>query len=212
VPVISLDAGHLVPMVKSRDMRILAATLFVLCLCALAQGQVLYNNGPDPGTIGAWPINFGQSTADSFTLQGDSVISAVQLSIWTVDDRNPPQSAKWKITTEAFGGEVLASGESVLGLVSFTDGRLYTVWTMKIQNMNARIPRGTYYLEIYDVLTQWRSWAFWGENNGGGCTSPGCPSTAVFDPALANAYSLTRPIGSESFEIMGTTGEPRSQN
>ncbi len=189
------------------------AAIFLLALCgSFANAQVLYDNGPDPGTIGAWPINFGQAVADSFTLKADSTVTSAVLSIWTVDDRNPPQSAKWKITTEAFGGEVLASGESVLGLVSYSSGRLYTVWTMKIQNMNARVSRGAYYLQIYDVLTQWRSWAYWGQNNGGGCTSPGCPSTAVFDPALANAYSLTQAIGSESFEIMGTPGEsPKSR-
>ena len=192
---------------ESRHMKILAAIFFLALGVGSAHAQVLYNNGPDPGTIGAWPINFGQSVANSFNLEADSTVSSVVLSIWTVDDRNPPQSAKWKITTEAFGGAVLASGESVLGLITYSNGRLYTVWTMRIQNMNARISRGTYYLQIYDVLTQWRSWAYWGQNNGGGCSSPGCPSNAVFDPALADAYSLTRPIGSESFEVMGTPGE-----
>ncbi len=118
---------------------------------------MLYSNGPDPGTIGAWPINFGQAVSDSFTLQADSVITRVVLSIWAADDRNPPQSAKWEITTEPFGGEVLASGGSVLGLITYTDGRLYTRWTMEIQNMNARLTRGTYYLQVYDVITAWRT-------------------------------------------------------
>lgn len=196
---------------KSRHMKTLVAILWFLLICASSvEGQVLYNNGADNGTIGAWPINFGQSVSDSFALEGNSAVTSVVLSIWTVDDRNPPQTAKWKITTEPFGGEVLASGESILGLITYTDGRLYTRWTMEIQNMNARILRGTYYLQVYDVLTAWRTWAFWGESDGIGCTSLGCPSTAYFDPALANAYSLTRPIGSEAFKILGTPGEPPS--
>jgi hypothetical protein len=190
-------------------MKTLPAILSFLLICASSiEGQVLYNNGPDAGTVGAWPINFGQSVSDSFTLQADSLVTDVVLSIWTVDDRNPPQTAKWKITSEPFAGEVLASGESTLAFINYSDGRLYTQWTMEIPNMNAKIPRGTYYLQVYDVITVWETWAFWGENDGIGCTSPGCPSTAYFDPDLANAYSLTRPIGSEAFEVMGTASKP----
>jgi len=192
-------------------MKSLAASLLFLSICASSmEGQVLYSNGPDTGTIGAWPVNFGQSVSNSFTLEADSIVTDVVSSIWAADDRNPPQTAKWEITTEPFGGEVLASGGSILGLITYTDGRLYTRWTMEIQNMNARLPCGTYYLQVYDVITAWRTWAFWGESNGIGCTSPGCPSTAYFDPALANGYGLTRPIGSEAFEIIGTAGVPPS--
>jgi hypothetical protein len=183
----------------------LATALLLLSMCCPCLGsEVLYNNGPDTGSIGAWPINFGRSVSNSFTLEQDSRITDVVFSIWSVDDLNHPLRAKWKITTEPFGGEVLASGESLLGLESYFHNRLYTVWKMKIQGMNANLPAGTYYLEIYDVLMQFQTWAFWGESDGIGCTSRGCPSTAYFDPARSSGYGMTQPIGSESFEIIGT--------
>ena len=188
-------------------MKSLIITLLLLAICVPPlESQVLYNNGPDTGTIGAWPINFGRSASNSFTLDQASAITDVVFSIWAVDDRNNPQTAKWKITTEPFGGDTLASGESILGLISYFDNRLYTVWTMKIQHMNASVPHGTYYLQIYDVTTRWRTAAFWGENDGVGCSSPGCPSTAYFDPALASGDSMTRLIGSEAFEMIGIPG------
>ncbi len=181
-----------------------AATVILafLAMCVPASGQVvIYDNGPDTGTIGAWPINFGHRVSDSFTLESDATVTDVVLSIWDVNERNYPQTAKWKITTEPFGGVVLANGGGILGYVSDFEGRVWHVWSMKIQNMNARLPAGTYYLEVYDVVTRWHTWAFWGENDGIGCTSLGCPSTGHYDQVMQRGYEMV--VGSESFRVYG---------
>jgi hypothetical protein len=73
---------------------------------------------------------------------------------------------------------------------------------MEIQHINARLPRGTYYFEVYDVHTRWDTQAFWGENDGIGCTSVGCPSTGYYG-FMSSGTDLV--IGSESFRVLGST-------
>ncbi len=185
-------------------MKAAIVVLAFLAMCVPASGQgVIYDNGPDTGTIGAWPINFGHRVSNSFRLESDSTVTDVVLSIWDVNERNHPQTAKWKITTEPFGGTTLYSGGGILGYLGYFEGRLWVVWSMKIQHMNARLPAGTYYLEVYDVVTRWRTWAFWGDNDGIGCTSPGCPSTGHYDQAMQRGYEMV--VGSESFQVLGNT-------
>jgi hypothetical protein len=191
---------------KTRICIAFLSLLTILCLVlagtpARAQ-QTLYDNGPDTGIVGCWPINYGHAVSNSFTLQSDSIITDVILSIWDVDDRNHPQRAKWKITTELGGGDVLASGESLLAERGYFNGQLWTVWSVEIQNMGAYLPAGTYYLEVYDVHTRWNTWAFWGESDGIGCTSVGCPSSAISSWSLPGMGGSRR-IGSESFQIIG---------
>ena len=187
-------------------MKTATVILAFLAMCTPALGQgVIYDNGPDTGTIGAWPINFGHKVSNSFTLESDTTVTDVVLSIWDVNDSNYPETAKWRITAEPFGGAVLANGGGILGYLGDFEGRVWHVWSMKIQHMNARLPRGTYYLEVYDVHTRWNTWAFWGENDGIGCTSVGCPSTGYYGPAMPTGYEMV--IGSESFQVMGTTDD-----
>ena len=54
--------------------------LAFLAMCTPALGQgVIYDNGPDTGTIGAWPINFGHKVSNSFTLESDTTVTDVVL-------------------------------------------------------------------------------------------------------------------------------------
>src|SRR5664279_1542928 len=191
------------PEVKGESVKTATVVLAFLATCIPAFGQgVIYNNGPDTGTIGAWPINYGHRVSNSFRLDSDSTVTDVVLSIWDVNERNNPETAQWKITTAPFGGTTLYSGSGILGFLGYFEGRLWVVWSMKIQNMNAHLPRGTYYLEVYDVHTRWNTWAFWGENDGIGCTSVGCPSTGYYGPTMPTGYEMV--IGSESFQVLGT--------
>ena len=69
--------------------------------------SILYDNGPINGTIDAWNINYGFSTADSFTVSSQATISGVNFGDWVnhwVNQGDTPTQVEYLITTQAFGG------------------------------------------------------------------------------------------------------------
>lgn len=181
--------------------------LGVLLLCTAAAGTdtLLYTNGPDPGNIGYWAINHGSAASNSFTLNKAATIHSIEFSIYDVNDRNQPLTTTWAITTQQFGGSVVAGDiNTPLIYISriFANRFLFSQWEMKFLN-NVTLPPGTYWLQIQDVVTRWGTWAYWGENDGVGCwPSQLCPSSAYFWNTLLSRG--VTPIGSESFELWGT--------
>jgi hypothetical protein len=189
-------------------LRLLAArhllSALLLCTTAAATDTLLYTNGPDPGDIGYWAINHGSAVSNSFMLSGTATIRTVVFSIYDANDRNTPLTTTWAITTQRFGGTVVAGGIDVplIYISRIFDNRfLFSQWEMKFL-INVTLPPGTYWLQIQDVVTRWRTWAFWGETDGVECwPSQQCPSSAYFwDPLVSRGVA---PIGSESFELWG---------
>ena len=176
--------------------RIMRTLLLILLAAGVARAQVLYSNGTDPGTY-SWQINFGYAVTDSFVLSGTSHVDQVVLSVWDVDDLNNPMTSSWKITTEPFGGQVVASGTSFLGLVQpcVQNRRLFCQWEMSI-NINATLPGGTYWLQVDNMQTKFGSDAFWGQSSG--------PSHAYLSAGPNAASNAVRAIPSESFQVLGT--------
>jgi hypothetical protein len=80
---------------------------------AFAADTMLYTNGPDPGNIGYWAINHGSAVSNSFTLTRAATIHSVAFSIYDANDRNQPLTTTWAITTQKFGGTVVAGGINV---------------------------------------------------------------------------------------------------
>src|SRR5579863_2846186 len=75
--------------------------------------NVLYNNGPD-GNVGYYGVNFGAATTNSFALPRAATLTAVDLTLYDVDDRNHPQQLRWRITTHPLGGQVMGEGFAYL--------------------------------------------------------------------------------------------------
>ena len=101
------------------SLAILFAINLALALPAVGQ-DVLYNNGPD-GNAGYYHVNFGALASNSFTLPSSATLSYANLTIYAVDDGNPPVRLKWTITTEPSGccarmrrNNLVASGASEL--------------------------------------------------------------------------------------------------
>jgi hypothetical protein len=70
------------PEVKGESVKTATVVLAFLVTCIPAFGQgVIYKNGPDTGTIGAWPINYDHRVSNSFRLDSDSTVTDVVLSI-----------------------------------------------------------------------------------------------------------------------------------
>jgi hypothetical protein len=172
-------------------------------LPAFAQ-NLLYTNGPD-GNVGYYRVNLGAVTTNSFTLNKAATITGVSLTLYTVDDRNTPQRLKWTITTEPLGGMVLDEGWVYLTL----DGDPYLTrfqffaFPMSFGVDPLRLPAGTYYLQIENVMTRWLTYGFWAQSSDGNSQAYYAP----IGPSGAGGISL---VPSESFSILGEWDSPRS--
>ena len=178
--------------------------LLLLCASAFASDTIVYSNGPDPGDIGYWAINHGDAVTNSFTLSAPTTIHVIKFSVYDANDRNQPLTATWAITTQPFGGRVVAGGNNaplVFYWRVFTNHFHFSQWEMGIV-VDITLPAGTYWLQMQDVVTRWGTWAFWGETDGIGCSPlEKCPSSAYFWNALSSRN--LQPVGSESFELWG---------
>jgi len=167
-----------------------------LSLPALGQ-ETLYNNGPD-GENGYYHVNFGSVVTNSFTLSAPATLTSVTITLYTVDDRNPPLRLKWSITTEPFGGAVMGEGFENLELLQspYLTDFLYFAWQMSIAVPNVSLPPGTYYLQIQDVVTRWDTFAFWAQSSGGN-------SQGYYQAIGKNGAGGISEVASETFLVYG---------
>src|SRR6516225_7979981 len=77
----------------------------------------------------------------------------------------------------------------------------YDVDRLTVVGLNVNLAAATYWLTLQDAVTDQDSPLFWDVNNGVGCPSPGCPSSAK--------ENILGQIPSESFTIFSTP-EPAS--
>ena len=169
-----------------------------LALALPAAGQdTLYDNGPD-GNSGYYHVNFGAITTNSFSLPGGATLSYANLTIYAVDDGNPPVRLKWTITTEPFGGTVEGEGFVFVNLLQdpYPTRSQFFAWKIGFAMPDVTLPAGTYYLQIEDVVTLWDTFAFWAQSGGGS-------SQAYYEPIGANGAGGVSQVPSESFSILG---------
>jgi len=176
--------------------------LVLFALPALAQ-NTLYNNGPD-ADVGYYGVNGGAETSNSFYLSQEAAVTSITLTLYTVDDRNHPESLRWAITTEPLGGTVLGTGFAGLSLLGdpYLTKFLFYAYPEGFQVPNLNLPPGTYYLQIQDVVTQWRALAFWAVSDG---SSLGYYSRV--GPSEYGRRSSPAQVSSESFAVFGRWAE-----
>ncbi len=167
-----------------------------LVLPAVAQ-TVLYNNGPD-GNVGYYRVNLGAVVTNSFALPRAATVTNANLTLYAVDDRNPPQQLKWSITTQPLGGRVMGEGFSYLTLLGdpYITRFQFFAWEVGFPIPNLALPPGTYYLQIEDVRTRWATYAFWSQSSDGA-------SEAIYEPIGAHGAGGISQVPSESFSLMG---------
>ena len=178
------------------SLAVLLAVGLTFTLPIFAQ-ETLYDNGPD-GNVGYDRVNFGAAVSNSFTLTRSATVTSVNVTLYSVDDRNPPLSVKWTITTEAFGGEV--KGEGFVNLDRLRAPYLtrfqFFAWPMGFGIPDIALPAGTYYLQIQDVVTRWDSYSFWAQSSDG--TAQG-----YYKPIGGNGAGGISEVPSESFSVLG---------
>jgi PEP-CTERM motif len=191
-------------------MKMRVAVLFILPLCMAmalpAHAGVIYDNGPINGTLDAWVINFGFSVADSFTVSGGpSSLSALSFGAWLYPG-DTLTSVEVALTSEPFGGTIFLDQ-----VVNFTASNCvanqfgFNVCTETGSFPGPTLPNGTYWVQLDNASTPNGDPVYWDENDGAGCSSPGCSSMA-----FANDIGA---IPSEPFTLYGsgaTTPEPGS--
>jgi hypothetical protein len=120
------------------------------------------------------------------------------LTLYAVDDGNPPERLKWRITSEAFGGVTM--GEGFVNVALLEDPYLtrfqFFAWPVGFAIPNLILPAGTYYLQIQDVVTLWHTYAFWAQSSGGS-------SDAYYEPVGQNGAGGVSEVPSETFELYG---------
>jgi len=170
----------------------LLCVVCVLFLAAPASADVaLYDNGPINGTIQGWVINNGYAVTDSFTLASDSTVTGVNLGTW-VYSGDLPLSVDWIISTSnAFDGSTaLASGTAADLANAFQGGNFCCgVYLSSFSTGDVHLSAGIYWLLLQNAVTAQGSLMGWDENDG-----------------ASLAYQNGSQLGSESFQILGTTG------
>ena len=166
-------------------MRLRLASLSLLTWCVMlaaipAAAQTIYNNGPINGNTDARQINGGNGhgiVSDTFTLTATSTITSLEFAEWlTPGDTNASVLAV--VSSQPDGGTTFFSQT-----VNLTQSNCllneygYDVCTSS-GSVNWNLSAGTYWLNLQDAHVTGGNPAYWDENSGIGCTSPGCPSSA----------------------------------
>lgn len=186
------------------------SALVLLCLALAvvpAAADTLYDNGPVNGNLNAWPINFGFATANSFTLASglNYTITGLQFGVWALPG-DTPLTVDWEIGTSPFLHNVASGMADLSNVFLFTNSFGYDVYESTATGLDVSLTAGTYFLAFQNATSSNGDPLFWDENDGVGCTSPGCPSTSY-------EQGIGQIPGSESFTINGSsrpTPEPGS--
>jgi hypothetical protein len=163
-----------------------------------AVADTLYDNGPVNGTLNAWPINFGFAIADSFTLASGSnyTITGFQFGVWALPG-DMPVSVNWDIGTSPFLHDRGIGTAALSSVFLFANSFGYDVYEATATGLNVGLTAGNYFLALGGAISINGDALFWDENDGVGCTSPGCPSTSY-------EQGIGQIPGSESFQLIGT--------
>ena len=111
------------------------------------------------------------------------------------------QTVDWSITSPdgmtTYGSGTATVSDNFL----FSNQYGYDVDSLTVVGLTVNLAAATYWLTLQDAVTAQDSPLFWDVNNGVGCPSPGCPSSAK--------ENILGEIPSESFTIFSTP-EPGS--
>ena len=194
--------------------RLCLLTLFAGFAIALpAWAQILYNGGPINGETDAWTINEGFVVSDTFTLFSGSnaTVNGISFGAWLFPG-DTLESVDVSFTHFEFGGTIYFNQT-----VNFTaSGCFVNTYGFDVCQetgffSGVNLAGGTYWMNLQNAVVNTGDPVYWDENDGVGCTSPGCPSMGDGNNCIADG---TFCVGSESFTLSGnnvaTVPEPSS--
>jgi uncharacterized repeat protein (TIGR03803 family) len=166
---------------------------------------ILYDNGPIDGNTYAWEIDgLYNIVSDTFTLPGSSTITGISFGTWLYPG-DTLESVQIIISSQPNDGGTIYYNSPPLSLESsgcVLNQEGFNVCTQTVVNYFSipELSPGTYWISLQNAYVSNFGPAFWDQNSGVGCTSPGCPSQA-------QSY-LYGPIASESFTLVGNSSPP----
>jgi len=190
---------------RTRITSLFVVALLVLLLGTPAWADLLYDNGPEKGSIQAWVITAGTTyqISDSFTLSSSSILTAIQVGLW-LNSEDLPLTVDWSIGTDHFLSDIGYGTDAPLTNVP-NPPRNFTYESTF--SLTETLDAGTYWLTLQNAETP-RTIAgstrpalvAWDQNNG--------PSQAwsniVGDLSVYTPPGSNNVGGSESFQIYGT--------
>ena len=172
------------------------------------RGGIVYDNGPIDGNTYAWEIDSYNGlynvVSNTFTLTGSSTITGISFGTWLFPG-DTLYSVQIIISSQPNnGGTIYYNSPSlslepsgcVLNQYGFNVCTETVVSYLSIPELSP----GTYWINLENAAVSNFDPAFWDQNSGVGCMSPGCPSQA-------QSYYYG-PIPSESFTLTGNGSPP----
>jgi len=147
------------------------------------------------GNEAAWDIT-DYTVTDTFVLTGPATVSDVNFWAWTFQE-DTTSTVDWSITDLA-GDKTYGAGTANVNNTDFefTNNDGYDVNEVNFTTGLINLPTGTYDLSLGNATTSEQLYSYWDENDG---------------PSNATSSYQAGPIGSESFQILGSptpTPEP----
>jgi hypothetical protein len=184
-----------------------AASVVVSCLLLLTAAAFagdVYSNGPINGTSDAWTINFGFILGNTFTVSTPNTpITQLSFGAWLFPG-DTLESAEVSLTSDFDGGTTYFDQ-----VVNFTQsGRVrnqygYNVCTETGSFNGPALSVGTYWVNLQNAVVNTGDPVYWDENDGIGCSSPGCPSQGFGNNCIGDGEGC---VGSESFTLSSNSG------
>ena len=181
-------------------------SLFVLPAAAAN----VYDNGPVNGAEDAWAINFGFAITDSFAVSsGNGNIGGLDFWAWLfVGDSIA--NIQVSIGDGPFGTQHFNNFVSLTQSSCFGNMYGYDVCMESGNFSGPNLGNGNYWLTLQNANVPSGEPAYWDENAGVNCQSPGCPSTAYNNSVgtlPSEAFTLT---AAGTSTTTGSTPEPGS--
>jgi hypothetical protein len=174
------------------------ALLTILCLAlgAVPAFAQYYDNGPINGTNDAWTINSGYVVSDTFfsTYFSNPFVFGFEFGAWEFPG-DMISAVQWSITSTQNARGVYGSGTAKTSdrFIS-TDQFGYDIDLIGVSGLYVPVNSDTiYWLSLQNASVTNGDPAYWDENSGVGCGSPGCPSKAL--------QSTVGTIPSEAFTV-----------
>jgi hypothetical protein len=167
---------------------------------AMAQQQIMYENGPVNGQVNARMFNVGYAVTDSFqNNNGLLFLSGISFYVWLFPG-DTITSVEVSIGSTPYGTDLFDKFVQGLGEGAncFRNRFGYNVCLLSIDFFAS--PSGTAWLTLQNASTLSGNPVYWDQNSGVGCMSRGCPSLAIQKTPFG---SPSASILSESFTIYG---------
>jgi hypothetical protein len=152
-----------------RTASLMLLTLSLMFMAAVAEAQVIYNDGPINGNVDAWTINFGFIVSDTFNVpfSGDgATISGASFGMWLLPG-DTLSTAEVSITSQENGGMVYydqVDNFTQSGCVMNQFG--FNVCTESTNFSGPTLNQGTYWINLQNATVPSGDPVYWDENSG----------------------------------------------